>query len=142
MARTRLVDERGLSIVESWFVALATRFRTLKEIHDEIARHSPSVDTSISTMMSYIGAALDFEDIREEDINETGCGSRLDELGKVAIKKKHLGTLSSLNAFIGFARNMRRITKGYYKQQAAWQNQQSLERSTHLVLLWKKLMKG
>ena len=28
----------------------------------------------------------------------------MDELGKVAIKKKHLNTLSSLNAFIGFAK--------------------------------------
>ena len=40
----------------------------------------------------------------EENVNETDFGSRLDELGKVAIKKKHLGTLSSLNAFIGFAK--------------------------------------
>ena len=55
-------------------------------------------------MMSYIGMVLDFKGIREEDINETDFGSRLDELGKVAIKKKHLGTLSSLNAFIGFAK--------------------------------------
>ena len=29
---------------------------------------------------------------------------RLDKLGKAAIKKEHLGTLSSLNAFIGFAK--------------------------------------
>ena len=43
-------------------------------------------------------------DIREEDVNETNFGSRLDELGKVAIRKKHLGTLSSLSAFIGFAK--------------------------------------
>jgi ppGpp synthetase/RelA/SpoT-type nucleotidyltranferase len=28
----------------------------------------------------------------------------LDELGKVVIKKKHLGTLSSLSAFIGFTK--------------------------------------
>lgn len=49
--------------------------------------------------MSDVGVALDFEDIREEDINETDFGSRLDELGKVAIKKKHLGT-----TFIGFAK--------------------------------------
>ena len=28
----------------------------------------------------------------------------MDELGKVAIKKKHLGTLFSLNAFIGFVK--------------------------------------
>ena len=48
--------------------------------------------------------ALDFEDIREEDVNETGFGSRLDELGKVAIRKKHLGALSSLSAFIGFVK--------------------------------------
>ena len=44
-------------------------------------------------MMSDVGMALDFEDIREEDINETDFGSRLDELGNVAIKKKHLNTL-------------------------------------------------
>lgn len=55
-------------------------------------------------MMSDKGAALDFEDIREEDITEIRLGSRLDELEKVAIKKKHLGTLSSLNAFIGFVK--------------------------------------
>jgi hypothetical protein len=71
LERTRLVDERGLSIVESWFVPLTTRFRTLEEIHDEIAWHHPSVDTSISTMMSNVGVALDFEDIRENDVNET-----------------------------------------------------------------------
>ena len=53
---------------------------------------------------SNVGVALDFEYIREEDVNESDFGSRLDELGKVAIKKKHLGTLSSLSAFIGFAR--------------------------------------
>ena len=29
---------------------------------------------------------------------------KLDELGKTVIKKEHLGTLSSLNAFIGFAK--------------------------------------
>lgn len=104
LERTRLVDEGGLSIVESWFVALTTRFRTLEEIHDEIAQHGPSVDTSISTMMSDVGVALDFEGIREEDVNETRFGSRLDELGKAAVKKKHLNTLSSLNAFIGFAK--------------------------------------
>ena len=48
--------------------------------------------------------ALDFEVIREKDINEIDFGLRLDELGKVAIKKKHLETLSSLNAFIGFVK--------------------------------------
>lgn len=60
--------------------------------------------------------ALDFEDIREEDINEIGFGSRLDELGKVAIKRKHLNTLSSLNAFIGFAKE---YEKDHEKIQAA-----------------------
>ena len=54
--------------------------------------------------MSDVGVAPDFEDIREEDVSETDFGSRLDELEKVAIKKKHLGTLSSLSAFIGFAK--------------------------------------
>ena len=54
--------------------------------------------------MSDIGMALDFENIKEEDINETRLGSRLDELGKGAMKKKHLNTLSSLNVFIGFAK--------------------------------------
>ena len=58
----------------------------------------------ITAMMNYVGIALGFEDIREEDINETDFGLRLDELGKVAIKTKHLGTLSSLNAFIGFTK--------------------------------------
>ncbi len=55
-------------------------------------------------MMSNVGMALDFEDIREEDINEAKLESRLDELGKVTIKKRHLNTLSSLNAFVGFAK--------------------------------------
>ncbi len=104
LERAKLVDERGLSTVESWFVALTTRLRTLEEIQNAVAQHNPSVDTSISTMMSDVGVALDFEDIREEDIDETRLGSRLDELGKVAIKKKYLGTLSSLNAFIEFAK--------------------------------------
>ena len=54
--------------------------------------------------MSDVGYALDFEGIKEEDINETEFGSRLDKLGKAAIKKEHLGTLASLNAFIGFAK--------------------------------------
>ena len=104
LKRAKLVDDGGLSTVESWFVALTTRLRTLEEIQNEIAHHSPGVDASISTMMSDVGVALDFEDIREEDINETRLGARLDELGKVAIKKKHLGTLSSLNAFIGYTK--------------------------------------
>ena len=69
-----------------------------------VAHHSPSVNTSITTMMSDVEATLDFEDIRKEDINETRLGSRLNELGNVSIKKKHLNTLSSLNAFIGFAK--------------------------------------
>ena len=55
-------------------------------------------------MMSDAGYALDFEGIKEEDVNETEFSLRLDKLEKVAIKKEHLGTLSSLNAFIGFAR--------------------------------------
>lgn len=54
--------------------------------------------------MSDVGVALDFEDIKEENINETEFGSRLDELGKVAIKNKHLGNLVSLIAFIGYVR--------------------------------------
>ncbi len=55
-------------------------------------------------MMSDVGVALDFEDIREGDVNVIDFGSRLEELGKIAIRKKHLGTLSSLSAFIGFAK--------------------------------------
>ena len=31
-------------------------------------------------------------------------GSKLDELGNVAIKKKHFGTLASVNTFIGYAK--------------------------------------
>ena len=54
-------------------------------------------------MMSDVGATLNLEDIKE-DVNEIEFGSRLDELGKVAIKKKHLGTLASLNAFIGYVK--------------------------------------
>lgn len=99
LKRAKLVDEGGLSTVESWFVALTTRLRTLEEIQNAVAQRNPSIDTYISTMMSDVGVVLDFE-----DINETGLGSRLDELGKVAIKKKYLGTLSSLNAFIGYAK--------------------------------------
>lgn len=104
MERTKLVDEGGKSTVESWYVALTIKSRILEEIRNEIAQHSPSVDTFISNMMSDVGVALDFEDIKEENINETEFGLRLDELGKVSIKKKHLGTLASLNAFIGFAK--------------------------------------
>ena len=55
-------------------------------------------------MMSNVGYALDFEGVKEEDINETKFGSRLDRLGMATIKKEHLGTLASLNAFIGFAK--------------------------------------
>ena len=55
-------------------------------------------------MMSDARYALDFKDIKEEDIDETEFGLRLDKLGKATIKKEHLGTLSSLNAFIGFAK--------------------------------------
>ena len=32
LERTKLVDEGGMSIVESWFVALAIRLRILEEI--------------------------------------------------------------------------------------------------------------
>ena len=59
---------------------------------------------SISSMMSDVGYALDFEGIKEESINETEFGSRLDKLGNATIKKEHLGTLASLSAFIGFAK--------------------------------------
>ena len=76
-------------------------------------------------MISDIGMALDFEEIREEDINETRLGSRLDELEKVSIKKKHLNTLSSLNAFIGFAKEYEKdhektLQATSNKQQATW----------------------
>ena len=37
LERAKLVDERGLSTVESWFVALTTRLRILEEIRNEIA---------------------------------------------------------------------------------------------------------
>ena len=89
--------------------------RILEEIWSEIAQHSPRVDTSISTMMSDVGAALDFEDIKEEDINETELGLRLDELGKVAIKKKHLGTLASPMLLSDMQKNMRRIMRRHCK---------------------------
>lgn len=108
LERVKLVDEGGLSMVESSFVALTTKLRTLEEIQNVIAQHRPGIDASISTMVSNVGAALDFEDIKEQDINETRHGSRLDELGKVAIKKIHLGTLASLNAFIGYAKEYER----------------------------------
>ncbi len=87
---------------------LTTRLRTLKEIQNAVAQHSTGINTSISTMMSDTRVALDFEDIKEEDINETRLGSRLDELRNVAIKKKHFGTLSSLNAFIGYAKEYKK----------------------------------
>ena len=91
-------------MVEFWYVALTIRLRILEEIRNQIAHHSLDVDTYILTMLSDIGAALDFVGIKEESVNETEFGLRLDELGKVAIKKKHLGTLASLNAFIGYAK--------------------------------------
>ena len=54
----------------------------------KIRLHNTGVDTCISIMMSDVGAALDFEDIKEENVNETKFGSRLGELGKVVINKK------------------------------------------------------
>ena len=90
--------------MESWYVALTIRLRILEEMWNEIAQHSLGVDNSISTMMSDVGVALDFEDIKEENVNEIKFGSRLDELGKVVIRKKHLGTLASLNAFIRYVK--------------------------------------
>ena len=64
-----MADEGGMSTVESWFVALTIRLRILEEIRNEIAQHSLGVDTSISTVMSDVGAALDFENIKEENVN-------------------------------------------------------------------------
>ena len=63
-----------MSTVEPWFVALTMRLRILEEIRNEIAQYSPGVDTFVSTMMSNVGVALDFEDIKEESINETELG--------------------------------------------------------------------
>lgn len=94
LEKAKLVNEGGKGIVESWYVALTVRSRTLEEIRDEIAQHSPSIHTFISNMLSDAQVALDFEAIKEENINETEFGSKLDELGKAAIRKKHLGTLS------------------------------------------------
>ena len=118
LERIKVVDEGRMSTVESWYVALTIRLRILEEIWNEIAQHSPGIDTSISAMMSDVGAALDFEDIKEENVNEMEVGSRLDELGKVAIKKKHLGILASPSALSDMRKNMRRIMKRHYKQQA------------------------
>ena len=89
-------------MVKYFFATLTAKLRILNEIWEEIEQNNPSVNTSILTMMRNVGMILDFEDIREEDIYETRLRSILDELGKVSIKKKHLNTLSSLNAFIGF----------------------------------------
>ena len=93
-------------------------------------------------MMSYVGMALDFEDIREEDINETNFGSRLDELGKVAIKKKHLGTLSSLSAFIGFAKEYEKNHEKILQAASGLAKSVELRVKHTLALLWKKLTKG
>ena len=57
--------------VESWYVTLITRGDTFEKIQNEIAPHGPCIDASISSMMSDAGYALDFEGIKEEDINET-----------------------------------------------------------------------
>ena len=83
---------------------MTNRANIFEEIQNEIAPHGPCIDTSISSMMSDAGYALDFEGIREEDINETEFGSRLDKLRMTAIKKEHLGTHPSFNAFIEFAK--------------------------------------
>ena len=90
--------------IESWYITLITRADAFEKIRNEIAPHGPCIDASISSMMSNAKYALDFKNIKEEDINEAEFGLRLDKLGKVTIKKEHLSTLSSLNAFIGFAR--------------------------------------
>jgi hypothetical protein len=89
-------------MVESWYVSLTITSRILGEIHNEIAQHGLWIATYISTMLSDIGVELDFEGITKENINEIEFGSRLDELRKVSIRNKHLGTLNSLNAFIGY----------------------------------------
>ena len=89
LERKQLMNEGGKNIVESWYVALTIRLRILEEIQNEIAQHSSGIDTSISTMMGDVGYSLDFEGIKEEKNNETEFGSRLDELGKAAIKKEH-----------------------------------------------------
>ena len=99
-----MVSAGGKGTVESWYVTLITRADALEKIQNEITPHGPCIDASISSMMSDAGYALDFKGIKEKDINETEFGLRLDKLGKAAIKKEHLGTLSSLNAFIGFAK--------------------------------------
>ena len=99
-----MISGGGKNTVESWYVALTNRENTFENIQNETAPHGPCIDTSISSMMSNAGYALDFEHIKEEDINETKFGSRLDKLGMAAIKKEHLSTLASLSAFIGFAK--------------------------------------
>ena len=58
LERTKLVDEGGMSMVESWYVAMIIRLRILEEIQNEIAQHSARVDASISTMMSNVGLRL------------------------------------------------------------------------------------
>ena len=99
-----MVSGGGKNTIESWYVTLTNREKIFEEIQNEIGPHGPCIGASISSMMSDVGYALDFEGIKEEDINETKFGLRLDKLGKAAIKKEHLGTLASLNAFIGFAK--------------------------------------
>ena len=83
---------------------MITRAYALEKIWNEITPHGPCIDASISSMMSDAEYVLDSKGIKEKDINETEFGLRLDKLEKAAIKKEHLGTLSSLNSFIGFAR--------------------------------------
>lgn len=105
LVKAKLVNEGGNNIIESWYVTLTARSRVLEEIQNEIAKYSPSIDTFISSMLSDAGIAFDFEEIKEEDFNETEFGSRLDELGKVVAREKQLGILASLRTFIEFARD-------------------------------------
>ncbi len=80
-----MVSEGGKNIVESWYITLITRVDAFEKVRNEISPHGPCIDTSISKMMSDVGYALDFEGIKEEDINETEFGLRLEKLVKAAI---------------------------------------------------------
>ena len=65
-----MVTEGGKSTIESWYVAFTNRAKIFEEVRSEIAPYGPCIDASILSMMSDARYALDFEDIKEEDINE------------------------------------------------------------------------
>lgn len=67
LERNRLIEEGWKCMVGFWFAALTIRVRILEEIHDEIARHHPSVEDSIASMLHDAGNVFGFEEIKRQN---------------------------------------------------------------------------